>query len=81
MENTKGKDVITAYEQAFITQAEAAGITLDKDTRQAIHQLAYRRAYNMRPDVKATRKVYNQRRQARIKAALAEYDAKHTVQG
>jgi len=46
-------------------------IDLDKIITQEMERNAKRQEYNERPDVKAKRKVYNQKRQAEIKIARA----------
>ena len=42
----------------------------EKEIQQAIRQLAYRKAYNKRPEVVEKRKVYMKKRGERIKEAL-----------
>lgn len=47
-----------------------------EDIVRAIRSLAYRKAYNLRPDVQRKRKEYNRTRSERIKIAM-EYIKKH----
>lgn len=47
-----------------------------EDIVRAIRSLAYRKAYNARPDVQAKRKEYNKTRSERIKIAM-DYIKKH----
>ena len=47
-----------------------------EDIVRAIKSLAYRKAYNLRPDVQQKRKEYNRTRSERIKIAM-EYIKKH----
>jgi len=47
-----------------------------EDIARAIAQLAYRKAYAQRPEVKEARKVYQQERARKIKAAM-EYVKMH----
>lgn len=56
-------------------QAQLAGID-PLDVVRAIKSIAYRKAYNQRPDVQIKRKEYNAERSRRIKMAV-EYVRKH----
>jgi hypothetical protein len=47
-----------------------------EDIARAIKSIAYRKAYNQRPEVQAKRKEYNRTRAERIKIAM-EYIKKH----
>jgi Iap family predicted aminopeptidase len=58
--------------------AEVLGVS-EKEVRQAVKQIAYRKAYNKRPDVVAKRKEYMELRNLERSEAVAELKRIHKL--